>query len=137
MKIQAMQSTKQKGFTLLESLVGLVIFSIIIFGSGLAISRMLNVQKDINTNYVIINEMQNRLQSAIQSTEGTPVPVCESTTLKQNISFNGKVYIVKCGVIKVGSSEVEWPVLAASTDATKATACAAGTASDDCYIVGR
>ena len=129
--------TSQQGFTLLESLVALLIFSIVVFGSGLAISRMLNVQKDMNMDYIIINEMQNKLQNTVIATGSNNV--CDAPSLKQNIQLNGKTYYVACGTekITVSGSIVEWPVLAVSLDAGQAQGCVDGILSSSCYIVGK
>lgn len=129
--------TKQQGFTLLESLVALIIFSIVVFGSGLAISRMLNVQKDMNVDYIIINEMQNKLQNTVIASSSNNV--CDAPSLKDNIQLNGKTYYVACATekITISGAVVEWPVLAVSLDAAQAKACADGILSSSCYMVGR
>lgn len=140
MKKHKFKLTNQRGFTLLESLVGLVIFSIIVFGSGLAISRMINVQKDMNINYIVINEMQNKLQMAMQTTAANPpATLCQSPSLTSNIIVANTTYYISCGTekITVGATVIEWPILAASTDAAKALSCAQGTISDSCYVVGK
>lgn len=137
MKKYKSQLTSQQGFTLLESLVALIIFSIVVFGSGLAISRMLNVQKDMNMDYIISNEMQNKLQNTVIATGSNNV--CDAPSLKENIEINGKIYYVACSTekITVSDSLVEWPVLAVSLDAAQAKACADGMLSSSCYMVGK
>ena len=140
MNKQTFKLTNQRGFTLIESLVGLIIFSIIAFGSGLAISRMLNVQKDMNINYIVINEMQNKLQTAMQTTAtNPPATLCESPSLTSNIVVANTTFYVACATekITVDTTIIEWPILAASKNQAQATSCAQGTLSDSCYVVGR
>ncbi|EZQ01310.1 type II secretion system protein [Acinetobacter sp. Ver3] len=137
--------TNQQGFTLLESLVGLLIFSIIVFGSGLAISKMINSQRNMNIDNILINELQNKLQVAEQTE--TTANICEAEIFKSNIELNGTTYFVACSLLSTeiealkGSanpSQMTWPVLAASRE-SKAVAeqCAQGDLVTSCYRVGR
>lgn len=135
MKMQTSLSCKQGGFTLIESLVALLIFSIIILGSGVALGRMLNVQKDMHVNFVITNLMQTRLQNALTNTSD----VC-STIDQTQFSFAEKTYYLACATeeITVDNATIPWPVLAASaTNLTTAQSCATGASHADCYVVGR
>ena len=136
MKALTLPLCKQQGFTLLESLVALVIFSIIILGSGVATSRMLNVQKNMNVDFVILNMMQNKMQNALSSTTGSNV--CNAINLDSFVLAN-TTYYMACGTekIEIDSTVVEWPVLAVSAVSSKATSCANGSADDSCYVVGR
>lgn len=129
-------SYKEQGFTLLESLVGLMLFSIVILGSGAAISKMLTAQKDLNTNFIIINMMQSKLQNALNNTNTGSV--CTAVN-KDSFVLAGKTYYTACSIEKInmGATETEWPVLAVSTTLAEAQTCANGTASDNCYMVGR
>lgn len=129
--------SKQQGFTLIESLIALLIFSIIVMGSGAAISKMLHAQKDMHVNEIIINMMQSKLQNALTST--TPDNVCSSINLN-SFELAKKNYFIGCATesIPVGTTAVKWPVLAVSTDQVTANACAEGTTvSETCYVVGR
>lgn len=140
MKMHKSKLTKQNGFTLIESLVSLVIFSITVLGSGLTISRMINVQKDMNIDYIVINEMQNKLQIAMQASNShAPTTLCSSPSLTSNIVVAAQTFYVSCGTekIQVDTATIEWPILAASTNQTTANACAQGNSSESCFIVGR
>lgn len=140
MKMHKSKLTNQSGFTLIESLVSLVIFSITVLGSGLAISRMITVQKDMNIDYIVINEMQNKLQIAMQ-TSGSPAPasLCLSPSLTSNITVASQTFYVSCGTekIQVDSTTIEWPILAASTNQAAANTCSQGSSSESCFVVGR
>ena len=138
MNMPKYKSTKQQGFTLLESLVALAIFSIVVLGSGLVMSRMLHVQKNMYVDDIIINEMQNRLQNSMISSGAQQA--CQSAALKQNIQIDGQSYYVGCATEEIRVSEsavVEWPVLAVSHNAAHAQACATGIQHRSCYVVGR
>lgn len=136
MKAPILPLCKQQGFTLLESLVALVIFSIIILGSGVATSRMLNAQKNMNVDFVILNMMQSKMQNALTSRVGGNI--CGAINLDSFVLAN-TTYYMACGKerIQIDSTVVEWPVLAVSSVSSKATSCANGTADDSCYVVGR
>lgn len=127
---------KQHGFTLLESLIALIIFSIIILGSGTAVSRMLNVQKDMHVDFIIINLMQNKLQNALATTSAGDV--CNGINLDHFVLAK-TTYYMGCAneKIEIDSTFVTWPVLAVSTDQNTANACAEGSHDDRCYVVGR
>lgn len=137
-KVSQYKSTKQQGFTLLESLVALVIFSIVMFGSGLVISRMLNVQKEMNVDEIIISELQSRLQNTMSVADSNEI--CAMPELTQNLQLEGIIYHVRCSTeeIKMASNVVtKWPVLAVSKNAAEAQDCAAGGYHASCYVVGR
>lgn len=131
-------SYKEQGFTLLESLVGLMLFSIVILGSGAAISKMLTAQKDLNTNFIIINMMQSKLQNALNA----PMTgnICDSIN-KDNFTLGGKTYYTACSTIEVDSSvsNTTWPILAVSQTLAEAQSCVSTSIPTDhnCYIVGR
>ena len=136
MKAQTSSLCDQGGFTLVESLVALLLFTIIILGSGVAVGRMMNVQKDMHVDFVVTNLMQTRLQNALSTNND----VC-STVDKSTFRFGQTDYHLACAteMIQVDASSIAWPVLAASsTDVNTARDCASGTQFDSsCYIVGR
>ncbi len=136
MKQLTSHSSKHAGFTLLETLIALLIFSIIVLGSATAISRMLYAQKDMQQSAVIIQLMQNKLQQALNRSGGSHV--CEAVNKDQFI-VAAKTYYIACGTerINVNTTVIEWPVLAVSDSQAKAQACAVGTVDPTCYIVGR
>lgn len=136
MKQPTLALSKQAGFTLLESLIALIVFSIVVLGSAAAISRMLHSQRDMQQSAVIIQLMQNKLQQALNRSGGNHV--CESVN-KDNFVVAAKTYYIACGTerINVNATVIEWPVLAVSDDQEKARACAVGTVDAACYIVGR
>ena len=136
MKQLTLTSSKQRGFTLLESLIALLIFSIVVLGSATAISRMLQAQKEMQQNSVILNLMQNKLQQALNRSSG--VNVCDAVN-KDRFEVAQQAYFIACATenIQINSTRVDWPVLAVSTTAAKAQACAQGTNASDCYVVGR
>ncbi|WP_180028306.1 type II secretion system protein J [Acinetobacter sp. YH16032] len=139
------KSINQQGFTLLESLVGLLIFSIIVFGSGLAISKMLNTQRNMNIDNILINELQNKLQIAEQT--ATTATICDADIFKTNIVINETTYFVACALFSTeiealkgssNSSQMSWPVIAASSESKiVAQQCAQGVLGASCYRVGR
>ena len=136
MKQLTLPSCKQQGFTLLEALVAIIIFSIIILGSGVATSRMLNVQKNMHVDFVILNMMQNKMQNALSSNaDGN---ICNVMNL-DSFQLADTTYYMACGKekIEIDSTHVEWPVLAVSSTQSTATECANGTTDASCYIVGR
>lgn len=126
----------QKGFTLLESLIGLLVFSVVILGSGAAISKMLVSQKDLNSNFIIINIMQTKLQNTLSASASSNI--CDSVN-KDSFVLASKTYYTACAAEKItlSGSEIEWPILAVSTTQAEAQSCADGTISDNCYVVGR
>lgn len=134
-------SFKKAGFTLVETLVTLVIFTIILLASGKVLSNMLKLQTESNIQLTVIDILQSRLQeSAIVPTGAN---VCSSAALTADITIKIKnvdtIYYVACErekMVKDGV-EVEWPVLGASTDQNQVNDCAKGIASDGCFIVGR
>ncbi len=132
-------SFKQQGFTLLEALIALVVFSIIILGSGTVLSRMLHTQKDIHVQSIIINQMQARLQGAVVN--NTPTSGLCGAINKDSILIDGHTYYVGCGIEQIVKNGIvtEWPVLAiSSTSQESSDRCADGTnITTDCYIVGK
>ena len=115
MKLQKSSFAKQQGFTLIESLVALVLFAIIVLGSSAAIKHMLNSQRDMNVSFVVINELQKRLQLAQDKSDISNICNRINTT---SFSINTDLtYYISCKAssIPVGSIDVQWPVLAASS----------------------
>lgn len=138
MNVLNLPFNKQQGFTLLESLVALAIFSIVVLGSGMVMSRMLNIQQHMYVDDIIVNEMQSRLQQRMLMPDQTAV--CADPRLTQNIELNQRIYYVACGreQIQIGETDsVQWPVLAVSDNAAHAQACASGIQHASCYVVGR
>lgn len=136
MKMLNSPSFKQSGFTLIESLVALMIFSIIILGSAAAVSYMLKLQKEMQVNSIIINTIQNKLQNALNTPASASL--CSSIDLN-SFSLAQQTYHMACATekIDINGIPVEWPVLAVSTQKNIAQSCAEGTLSSDCYIVGK
>ncbi len=135
----------QRGFTLMESLIALVLFAIIILGSGTAIKSMLTTQKEMNVGFIVLNEMQKRLQEA-QDKAATSGMCARISTTEYEINTENTYYF-GCSTEKIvipgdnpptTSKEIEWPILAASDDSeTTAKNCAAGVLDESCFIVGR
>lgn len=129
--------SKHRGFSLLEALVGLFLFTIIFMGSSMTIKHMLASQKNLNISFIITNTMQARLQSALEY-PGTG-NLCD--VIDQNsFSLNGTTYYTECAVETITlspTSTVDWPILAVSSIQADAQSCAAGAITDSCYIVGR
>ncbi|MBB4836724.1 type II secretion system protein [Acinetobacter schindleri] len=138
MKQQPLLSVSQGGFTLIESLIALLLFAIIVLGSSAAIKHMLSIQKDMNISFIVVNEMQNRLQGAHDKTD--VINVCDRVlTTPYEINSSQKYYF-GCSTKKISAETktIEWPVLAVSTtSATVATNCAKGIIDPTCYVVGR
>lgn len=129
----------QRGFTLMESLIALVLFAIIILGSGTAIKSMLTTQKEMNVGFIVVNEMQKRLQQAQDKTDTSGMCARVST---DNFTVAGKTFYISCSIAEITVSTTqksEWPVLAAShVSLSIAQACAAGTSlHESCFVVGR
>lgn len=115
MKVQKSLFAKQQGFTLIESLVALILFSIIVIGSSGAIKYMLNTQRDMNLSHVVINELQKRLQQAQDKSDISNICNRVNTTA---FSINTDLtYYISCkpSSLPVGGVNIEWPVLAASS----------------------
>jgi prepilin-type N-terminal cleavage/methylation domain-containing protein len=136
MKKLALRSCNQSGFTLLESLIALLIFAIIILGSGLALSKMLNQQREMHVNFILINTMQTKLQNALNNTSATDI--CSSIDLN-SIIVSQTTYYIGCSTeqIDINSTLIRWPVLAMSKTQSVVQSCAEGTDHTDCYVVGR
>lgn len=115
MKVQKSSFAKQQGFTLIESLVALVLFSIIVLGSSAAIKQMFSSQRDMNLSFIVINELQKRLQQAQDKSDVNDICNRINTT-SFNINTDLTYYIsCKASSIPVGSVDIQWPVLAASS----------------------
>lgn len=136
MKKPTSLSAKQQGFTLIEALVGLVIFAIIILGNGAATSRMLHAQKETNADFIILNLMQNKMQNALTRADSNDICSAINT---DNFSVGDRTYYMACGLehVEINGTTVNWPVLAVSKELGDATACAQGQLRAGCYVVGR
>lgn len=138
-------SSNQRGFTLIETMVAMVIFAIVVLGSVAAIKWILRSQGDSLVNSTIINEMQNRLQRASAPT-GSDCPSSLSTS--SGIPIGLVNYYIGCAIMETplpsdSSIKIKWYVLGADTTQAKANQCASDavdstkTPSSDCYIVGK
>lgn len=143
MKQQPLKWSKpiEQGFTLLEALVGLIMFSIILLGSGMVMNYMLKSQKDMQVNAIVIDQMQARVQGAVGApSTGASAGICSSID-KSAFMAASKTFYIGCATetIPVNSSTIYWPVLAASSVSQEAAnKCADGSAlTADCYIVGK
>ncbi len=127
----------QKGFSLLEVLIALVIFSIVILGTSQVMNHMLKSQKEINIQSIILGQLQARIQGAVEHSQSNDV--CSSIN-QEAFEVNGEEYFVACGVneIVTGNYVIEWPVLAASSKGEEAAELCAilKELTDDCYMVG-
>lgn len=142
MRKQTLMSSKQQGFTLLEALVALIIFSVIVVGSGVVLNWILKTQTNAYINGIIIDQMQARLQGAIVSPLSASNP-CNSID-KTPFSVDGQTYHISCDIqpIAVNSTTINWPILAVSTTQDSADACASAVVTNTppdltCYIVGQ
>ena len=127
----------QKGFSLLEVLIALVIFSIVILGTSQVMNHMLKSQKEINIQSIILGQLQARIQGAVEHSQSNDV--CSSIN-QEAFEVNGEEYFVACGVNEIVTDNyvIEWPVLAASSKGEEAAELCATLKelTDDCYMVG-
>lgn len=146
MKQQMSIYSRQQGFTLLEALIALIILSIVVIGSGVALNQMLKTQRASYVDGIIIDQMQARLQGAIGNPSST-TNLCGSIDTSV-IPIDGQNYAVGCATqpITVNGATINWPVLAAVTESAagagdaqaRANGCANGSAIlTECYIVGK
>lgn len=146
MKAQPSISSKQRGFTLMETLVAMVLFAIVVLGSVAAIKWMLRAQGNSLINSTIISEMQNRLQTAPPTAATCPDSL--STTSTTGIEIGKTNYYIGCAIRETtmpsnSTVKIKWYVLGADTTQAKANQCASDAAdssktpSADCYIVGK
>lgn len=130
-------SFKTNGFTLIEVLVTIVIFTIVLVASGQVLSTMLKLQAEANVQMIVVDVLQSRLQEATIVAVGTNV--CDGVDLT-TISIKDADFYVACVKDKLEKDDVviEWPVLGASaTSASQAENCASGLSTDNCFVVGR
>lgn len=127
----------QKGFSLLEVLIALIISSIVILGTSTMMNYILKSQKEISIQSIIINQLQARIQGVFKYTISGDV--CNSIN-QEAFEVNGKTYYIGCDVNKIvtGSYVTAWPVLAASLEGEDAAELCATSKklTDDCYMVG-
>ncbi len=127
----------QKGFSLLEILIALVIFSIVVLGTSQIMNYILKSQKEISIQSIILDQLQARIQSVFEYKVSGDV--CNSIN-QEEFEVNGKTYYIGCDVNKIVTDGyvTEWPVLAASlTGKEAAELCATSKKlTDDCYMVG-
>jgi prepilin-type N-terminal cleavage/methylation domain-containing protein len=133
MKKTASILAKQRGFTILEALIGMVIFVIIIMGSGLMLKQTLFVQKEINVGTIVVNTIQERLQTASGAAD-----VCDSVD-KTPFAVANQNYYIDCINEQIDTDGITtyWPVIGVSTSDALAAACADGHDVADCYVIGR
>lgn len=136
MRNQNSTFSNEIGFTLIETLVGLIIFTIVLLANGKVMNNILKLQAESNIQLVVIDVMQSRLQKAQVNSAGTSVCDNVDTT---DLAINNVIYYLACSTEKIEKDAVivEWPVLGASTDSSKAQLCAEGTTDTSCYVVGR
>lgn len=115
MKNSSSNFYNQQGFSLLEILVALVIFSIVVLGTGKIMNYILKTQKNIHVQSIVLDQLQARIQGVFES--NVSADVCDSIN-QSSFEVDGKEYHIGCGVneIVVGSYVIEWPVLAASAE---------------------
>jgi|LSQX01.3.fsa_nt_gb prepilin-type N-terminal cleavage/methylation domain-containing protein len=128
---------RQQGFSLLEVLVALILFSIIIIGSSKVIGHMMYAQKDMHVHGIVIDQLQARIQGVVSTANNTDV--CSAIN-KEPFDVDNAEYFIGCSTNKILIDEhaIDWPVLAASSKGkSTAESCAATKqAGSDCYIVG-
>lgn len=137
MRISTSNFYNQKGFSLLEVLIALVIFSIVILGTIKMMNHILKSQKEISIQSIIFDQLQARIQGVFEYNLSSDV--CSSIN-QEKFEVNGEEYYIGCGVneIATGSYVIEWPVLATSLNGKEAAELCATSKelTDDCYMVG-
>lgn len=128
----------QCGFTLLESLIGLALFSIIFLGTSAALKHLTQAQTQINSSLVITNILQARLQNALDHVGAGNI--CSSVN-QDTFSLGKQTYYTFCSIeehsLANTSAKIKWPFLVASTSQNEAQECATGVVHETCYVVGR
>lgn len=99
----------QSGVGLLEALIAIMLSSIVILGAAFSISRILVSQKQSNLQYIVINELRNKLQTATveQRNQWCKVvpPIVPTITLpKETEVINIKVTCESTDVTIINSS---------------------------------
>lgn len=134
-KNQKLMLSKTRAFSLIETLVGLLIFAIVLLANGKALNTFLKLQTESNIQLIVIDVMQSRLQKAVVSATADP---CDGVTLDE-FAIHGTTYYIACVVetINKNGAIAKWPVLAVGNTESHAQSCAAGTETASCYVVGR
>jgi|GEM_PF-4060952 len=133
--------SKQTGFTVIEVVVSMVIFTVIVIGSGMLMKHSLNVQKEMNRSTFISNYMQERLR--LIENAASEADICTQILAIGSFPFDGAVLHIGCAIELVeitnaaGTISTGWPVIAVASSQAIAQACAEGTDADECYIIGR
>ena len=132
--------SKQRGFTLLEALVALVIFAMVILGRGMVMKYLLKTQKDIHVSPIVLDQMQERMQGVLGNPSSASGNICDSIN-KNSFVLDGQTFYLGCHVETDSSSgvDIKWPILAASsTSQAEADGCADGSALKvGCYVIGK
>lgn len=125
--------SKQAGFTIIEVVVSMVIFTIVVVGSGMMLKHSLAMQKEMTVNRIVLNEMQERLRVADGIGDLCDVIDTSSFTAAE------QEYFVECAneIIEVSGVETKWPILAVAPTLGLAIACANNNLHEECYVIGR
>lgn len=97
----------QRGVGLLEALIAVALSSIIILGGVYSMSRMLVSQQQNNLQYIVINDLRTKLQSATAKERedwcagGLPPTI---TLPKQKVPINITVTCKKVGISIINSN---------------------------------
>lgn len=136
--------SKQRGFTLIEALIALLIFAFVVAGAALTMKHLLRTQKDVHVSSIVLDQMQERLQGVVGNPSAASGNICASIN-KDKFKVAGEDFYIGCAVatapVPVASGvnvDLKWPVLSASnTSQAEATGCADGSdIKDTCYMVG-
>lgn len=139
MKAASLSLSKQHGFSLIEVLISLVIFSVVLLGSSQTMGYVLKSQATMQLQAKVINELQIRLENVdyeSRSEENADTGIC---SFIKTSSFNvaEKLYYINCYEVEIKKDEKVLntrPVLTASS--TDAQCLINGTPNANCFILG-
>ena len=135
---------EQRGFTLIEALIALLIFAFVVAGAALTMKHLLRTQKDVHVSSIVLDLMQERLQGVVGNPSAASGDICDSIN-KNAFEVAGEDFYLGCHsqittvTVDTGVTvDLKWPVLSASnTSQAEATGCADGSdIKDTCYMVG-